>query len=71
MARQPLGALALVGLGIRRLSMTAASIGPKKETLMAALCGEVMDFIRTILNSGETGVRSILADYTRNHGISI
>jgi phosphotransferase system, enzyme I, PtsP len=69
MAGRPLEALALVGLGYRRLSMTAASIGPVKEAIMSANCHGITDFVDNLLIKNRNQVRGTLADYARDQRI--
>lgn len=70
MAGRPLEALALIGLGYRRLSMTAGSIAPVKETVMSLNCREITDFIDNSLKLNGNSVRATLKGYARDHGIS-
>ena len=69
MAGRPLEALVLVGLGYRRLSMTAASIGPVKEAIMSTNCHGITDFVDNLLITNINQVRSTLAGYARDHRI--
>jgi phosphotransferase system enzyme I (PtsP) len=71
MAGRPLEALALLGLGYRRLSMTATSIGPIKEAIMSTNYHGITDFIDTLLKNNENHARAALVGYARDHGISI
>ena len=69
MAGRPLDALALVGLGYRRLSMSAASIGPVKETIMSTNCHGITDLIDNLLKSRVNRSRATLVGYARDHQI--
>ena len=69
MAGRPLEALALVGLGYRRLSMTAASIGPVKEAIMSMNCHGITKFVDNLLISHRNQVRGTLTSYARDHQI--
>jgi phosphotransferase system, enzyme I, PtsP len=69
MAGRPLEALALVGLGFRRLSMTAASIGPVKETITSANCRGITSFVDNLLIKNTNNTRITLASYARDHRI--
>ena len=69
MAGRPLEALALMGLGFRRLSMSAASIGPVKEAIMSANCRGITDFTYNLLKNNNNQVRGTLAGYARDHQI--
>jgi phosphotransferase system, enzyme I, PtsP len=69
MAGHPLEALALIGLGYRRLSMTAASIGPVKEAIMSTNCHGITGFVDNLLKANINPVRGTLASYARDHQI--
>lgn len=71
MAGHPLDALALVGLGIRSLSMSPANIGPVRDAVRSADTRQVADFIDTLKNRADGSVRSSLASFARDHGIVI
>jgi phosphotransferase system enzyme I (PtsP) len=71
MAGRPLEALALLGLGYRRLSMSAASIGPIKEAIMSTNYHEITDFADNLLKNNGNHSRGALAGYARDHGISV
>ena len=69
MAGRPLEALALMGLGFRQLSMTAASIGPVKEAIMSANCHGITGFVDNLLTQNGNPTRATLAGYARDHQI--
>jgi phosphotransferase system, enzyme I, PtsP len=71
MARRPLDALALIGTGIKSLSVAANSIGPLKATIRSASFSELSAYIDTLLASSDASVRHRLADYVRDHRIAI
>jgi phosphotransferase system enzyme I (PtsP) len=70
---KPLEAMALIGLGYRSLSMSAASIGPVKAMILGLDAGRIGRMIHQELacdGSGET-LRPKLARYAEQHGIPI
>lgn len=69
MAGSRLGALALIGIGYRRLSMAAASIGPVKETLRAADCSDIEILMDNLLDSREGILVDHLRSFARDHAI--
>ena len=71
MAGVPLEAMTLVGLGIRRLSMSAAAIGPVKAMVRSLDIGTLEDFVGRMLGSGEPSLRNRLAGYARDHDVVI
>lgn len=70
---RPLEAMALIGLGLTSLSMSAASIGPVKAMLLNLNAAEVGAFLRTELERGGSGetLRPKLAHYAETRGIPI
>jgi phosphotransferase system enzyme I (PtsP) len=70
---RPLEALALVGLGFRSLSMSAAAIGPVKAMILGAEVGGVAALLDSELardGGGET-LRPKLLHFVEHHGIPI
>ncbi len=71
MAGSPLAAMALIGLGYRSLSMSAAAIGPVKAMTLALDAGKAADRVGVLLDQigrGE-GVRTALADFALAEGV--
>lgn len=71
MAGQPLDALALVALGFRNLSMSAAGIGPVRAALRSASLADLEPFVQSRLSSPETSVRESLRAFARDHGLAV
>jgi len=73
MAGKPLAAMALIGLGYRRLSMSAAAIGPVKAMLLSLHEGEIAAFLREKLQHGgdEAGLRPALMEFARSRNIVV
>ena len=71
MAGQPLEAMALVGLGFRSLSMTAASIGPTRLMIRSLDTGLLADYLNSVLESPARSLRTALAAYARDHGVAL
>ena len=71
LAGDPLGAMALIGIGYRSLSMSPASIGPVKAMVLALDAGKVAAKIDTLLANdfGGHGVRGELAAFAEAEGI--
>lgn len=57
MGGRTLEAMALVGLGVRRLSITPASVGPVKAMIRAIDAAELQAMMRDLLNDGVVDVR--------------
>jgi phosphotransferase system enzyme I (PtsP) len=72
MASKPLGALALIGLGYRSLSLTASAVGPVKSLLLNINRAQVGERLQPYLD-GETARRSVreeLAEIASAHEIT-
>lgn len=71
MAGSPIEALALIGLGFRRLSMNASSVGPIRAMVRSVHCEKLSGFVESIMNSHHHSLRSYLASYAKDHKIQI
>ena len=78
MAGRPLEAMTLIGLGFRRLSMSAAAIGPVKAMLLALDTGPLAKRLSDLLSDapGVAGspldsLRGALAEFAAQHGIPV
>ncbi|WP_292879691.1 phosphoenolpyruvate--protein phosphotransferase [Nisaea sp.] len=69
MAGSRIGALALIGIGYRRLSMASASIGPVKETVRAINYTDLQTFMSNLLKSREGRLVEHLKAFSRDHQI--
>jgi phosphotransferase system enzyme I (PtsP) len=71
MAGRPLEALALIALGVRRLSMSPGSIGPVKAMIRSTESRLAGAFLRPLLLRPEHSLRSHLTAFARDHAITI
>ena len=71
MGGRTLEAMALIGLGIRRLSITPASVGPVKAMIRAIDAGEVQALMRDLLDSGERDIRARLTQWASERHIEL
>jgi len=71
MAGNPLEAMALVGLGYRRLSMANPSIGPVKEMTRSLNVKALNDFVTPLLGSSEHSLRGKLRSFALDHGVAV
>ena len=71
MGATPLGALALVALGYRNLSVSPSALGPVKAMLLETDAGEVGELVRGLLSSRapRVSVREQLAAYAAAEGL--
>jgi phosphotransferase system enzyme I (PtsP) len=71
LAGKPLSALALAAIGIRDLSMSAASIGPVKAALLATDVGALAAVIGAAIENdrGSSDMQNILRDFADENAI--
>lgn len=71
MAGRPLEALALIGVGLRSLSMNPAAIGQVKAMVRSVDAGAVTRLMTRMLEDGEGSLREKLRSYARDAGIAL
>jgi len=69
MAGRPLDAMALLGLGIRTLSMQPGQIGPIKMMIRSLHLGEVSAFVDRLCNRTDHSLRTRLSAFAAERGI--
>ena len=70
---KPLGALALVALGYRNLSMSASSLGPVKAMLLGLDAADASAYVGDLLASrdGAASLRPALTAYAERHSLPL
>src|SRR3984957_4438627 len=71
MAGKPLEAMALIGLGLRTLSMQPANIGPVKMMIRSIDSREVAQFVNKLCGRTDHSLRTRLAAFAAGHGIGV
>ncbi|HYV88600.1 MAG TPA: phosphoenolpyruvate--protein phosphotransferase [Candidatus Polarisedimenticolia bacterium] len=71
MAGQPLEAMALLGLGLYRLSMAPSAIGPVKTMLRSLDIGQLQSYLAARVAQGHGGLRRDLLAYAKDHGVAL
>lgn len=71
MARKPLDALALIGLGVRSISVSATAIGPLKAMVRSMSVSDLSTYLDYVMTLSEPSTRQWLANYARDHQIVI
>lgn len=73
MASQPLGALALLAMGYRSLSLSATSHGPVKAVILDLDIKKATAFMQPLLDapSGSVSIRDKLKDFAEAEGLSL
>jgi phosphotransferase system, enzyme I, PtsP len=71
MGGTPIEAMALIGLGFRRLSVSASAIGPVKMMLRSLDLGDLKQVLKAALAEGDNSIRVMLEEYARSKGIPV
>lgn len=71
MAGRPLEAMALIGLGVRSLSMSAASVGPVKAMVLSLDAAKVAARLNNLLDNGTENIRDALREFARVESIEL
>jgi phosphotransferase system enzyme I (PtsP) len=73
MASKPIGALALVALGYRSLSLTASAVGPVKAMLVELDAGKAAAMLRPLLEGpvGGASLRGKLEEFAQAEGLQL
>ena len=71
MSGKPLEAMALLGLGFRRISMSPAAIGPVKMMVRSLDAARLAGFMEGLYDLPDRSVRERLADFAASHGVTI
>jgi phosphotransferase system enzyme I (PtsP) len=73
LASQPLGALALVALGYRSLSLTPSAVGPVKALLLDLDCRKTAAFLCPLIEkaTGSVSIRGQLEAFAADNGLQI
>ena len=71
MAGSPLEAMALLGLGLRKISMSPAAIGPVKMMVRSLNVGDLEAFMEDLYSRPDASVREALRGYADAQGIAI
>ena len=71
MGGRPLEAMALIGLGLRRLSISPTAIGPVRRMIRSLDSGRIEDLVREALRQSDRSLRAVLNNFARDHCISV
>ncbi|MGC4251107.1 MAG: phosphoenolpyruvate--protein phosphotransferase [Sphingobium sp.] len=71
MGGRTLEAMALIGLGVRRLSITPASVGPVKAMIRSVDVAELQAFMRDMLDRCVVDIRGTLAQWAADKGVEL
>jgi phosphotransferase system enzyme I (PtsP) len=73
LASQPLGALALVAIGYRSLSLTASAVGPVKAMLLDVDCRKAAALLSPLIDKSPRGtpIRAQLEKFAGENGLQV
>lgn len=71
MAGRPIEAMALVGVGFKRLSMVNSGVGPVKEMVRSLDAGSLREFLLPKLNGTEHSLRGKLRSFALDRGVAV
>lgn len=68
-AGNPLAAMALMGVGVRSLSMSPWSIGPIRSTIRSINLSSLEDYVASRLSSDDHSLRNQLLSFAQDHNV--
>jgi phosphotransferase system enzyme I (PtsP) len=71
MARKPLEAMTLIGLGFRNLSVPTPSLGPLKAMILSLNTHEIEGYLQDLLDSDEASLRGMLEAFAQDHKVQV
>ncbi len=71
MASRPLEAMALIGVGVRDLSLAPSELVPVKAMLRSLHAGRLARFLERLLTTSERSLRHHLEAYAQDHGVAL
>lgn len=71
MAGRPLDAMALVGLGFRRLSMPTGAVGSIRAMVRSLAVAPLADYLAQLAGSSDHSLRPQLKAYARDHAVEV
>ncbi|MEM6490478.1 MAG: phosphoenolpyruvate--protein phosphotransferase [Pseudomonadota bacterium] len=69
MAGRPLDAMALIGLGVRRLSMSPTAVAPIRAMVRSLAIEPLVGFMEDLVERRDARLRQALRDYARDRGV--
>lgn len=71
MATRPIEAMALIGCGVRNLSVPPSSVGPIKAMLRSLDRAALANYLDYLLTLDEHSLRNALEQFARDHGVEV
>lgn len=69
MGSNPLEAMVLVGLGFRKLSMSASSIGPVKMMIRSMVLEQLENYLKEQVGRSNHSLRTVLRQFAKDRGV--
>ena len=70
-AGRPIEAMALMAIGLRRISMNASSLGPVKAMIRSVSMNDLKDLADELCSGHERSKRALLENFARDHRVAI
>ena len=67
MAGRPLDAMALVGVGLRALSVAPSAVGAVKRMIRSLDCGQLTAYMNRLYDAGDHSIRDNLKNFAQDH----
>jgi phosphotransferase system enzyme I (PtsP) len=67
MAGRPLDAMALVGVGLRALSVAPSAVGAVKRMIRSVDCGQLTAYMNRLYDAGDHSIRDNLKNFAQDH----
>ncbi len=71
MGSKPLEAMALFGLGLRRVSISPAAVGPLKAMVRSLDISQLEPYLKSLLKLNDHSLRGKLLTFAKDHGIAL
>jgi len=71
MAGRPLDAMALIGIGVRNISMPPSSVGPVKTMIRSLQLASLEKYMETLYDHRRSNLRHKMKSYAQDHGVMI
>ena len=71
LAGEPLEAIALIGLGLRSISVVPAAVGPVKTMIRSLDAGKAREFVKDLKNLPDHSVRKRIEEFVQANGIEV
>ncbi|MGI9481480.1 MAG: phosphoenolpyruvate--protein phosphotransferase [Hyphomicrobiales bacterium] len=71
LAGEPLEAIALIGLGLRSISVVPAAVGPVKTMIRSLDANKARELVKDLVDLPDHSVRERLTEFAKTHGVKV